>query len=154
MILMMIRCRSDRNEMNRLGEVYLLEIAAIKYVGSAIGFSNRRWCEHLRLLRKGRHHCVELQDAFNLHGVTGLTFRVLESSINSEILKDREYELSKALNSINALPGKFIKQEKRDLIIECLDRQVSYREISKLHQISLGSISKIKQEYFQSALPE
>jgi group I intron endonuclease len=47
------------------------------YVGSAVNFRRRRW-EHLNALNKKEHHCVRLQEAWDVYGPNAFEFEVLE----------------------------------------------------------------------------
>lgn len=47
------------------------------YVGSAVNLA-ARWRQHLSLLRRGLHHSVKLQRAWNKYGESAFDFTVLE----------------------------------------------------------------------------
>lgn len=59
------------------------------YVGSAIN-PRRRWTEHRKALRGGRHHSVKLQRSWNIHGETAFEFVILEAVLLLEALVERE----------------------------------------------------------------
>ena len=48
-----------------------------RYVGSAV-YLTKRFCDHKKHLRKGTHHSVKLQRAWNKHGEQNFVFEVLE----------------------------------------------------------------------------
>lgn len=56
-----------------------------RYVGSAVDIA-RRWREHLRDLRKCRHHCAPLQNAFNKYGESALQFTILERCAKPQLI--------------------------------------------------------------------
>ena len=47
-----------------------------RYVGSAVDIL-RRWARHRKDLRKGRHHAIKLQRAWDKHGESAFAFEVL-----------------------------------------------------------------------------
>lgn len=47
--------------------------AGKQYIGQTVNFT-KRWAEHRRLLRRGRHHCVALQRAWNKYGESRMKF--------------------------------------------------------------------------------
>lgn len=55
------------------------------YIGSAQDFSRRRW-EHLSLLKKGKHHCCLLQEAYDVHGLDVFEFSVLQEARHDQDL--------------------------------------------------------------------
>lgn len=63
------------------------------YVGSTVNIKSRQ-SGHLRALRKGSHHCVYLQNAWNKHGESAFAFEVLE-----EIIVSSDAELRAAENA-------------------------------------------------------
>lgn len=73
-------------------------ITGKSYVGSAIS-PRRRWPEHRKALRGGRHHSVKLQRSWNIHGEAAFDFVVLESVLLLEDLVEREQSWIEARNS-------------------------------------------------------
>lgn len=132
--------------MIRYGEIYAIHFLDGVYVGSAIGFSFRRWREHLRLLRKGTHHCHTFQRAFTRGGVASLSFSILEDGVPSGDLATREYEWSVRLRSSNALPVQIVKRHLRAQVLADVLKCVPYRTIAKSHGVSLGFISNAKSQ--------
>lgn len=56
------------------------------YIGSAVNFRRRRW-EHIDSLKKGTHHCVKLQAAWDEYGQDAFEFEVLEEVPDEEVLR-------------------------------------------------------------------
>lgn len=59
------------------------------YIGSAIDF-RKRWYVHLHHLRKGKHHSIALQRAWDKHGGTTFVFEILERVADKANLIVRE----------------------------------------------------------------
>lgn len=133
--------------MKKIGEIYLIEINGINYVGSANGSCISRWSTHLRLLKNDAHHNKKLQQLFNCHGIKNFKFSVIETNVDSDNLLEKEYIWSKGLLSINKLPNQYIKQEKYEEIFNLIKSGENYRNISKKLNVSLGVISKINSYY-------
>jgi len=55
------------------------------YVGSAVNIA-KRWREHKRILKKGKHHCPHLQLAWDKYGEQSFTFEIIEIVSNTEHL--------------------------------------------------------------------
>lgn len=138
----------------RFGEIYAIRCGAGTYIGSALGYATRRWAEHLRLLRAGRHHCLKLQAAFDESGVTSFSFSVLFEGIAECDLRAIEYEQTIALAGINALPAAEVRKDKQRAV--CLDIQsgIPYRKIASKYGISLGTVAAIKAKYRVAANAE
>jgi len=47
------------------------------YVGSAVAV-NRRWAAHMCNLRKGKHHCEHLQNAFRKYGAEAFDWEIVQ----------------------------------------------------------------------------
>lgn len=47
------------------------------YVGSAVAV-NRRWAAHMCNLRKGKHHCKHLQNAFGKYGADAFHWEIIQ----------------------------------------------------------------------------
>lgn len=47
------------------------------YVGSTVNF-NSRWNDHKKLLRKGKHSNIHLQNAWNKYGESSFDFSIIE----------------------------------------------------------------------------
>ncbi len=73
------------------------------YVGSAVRLA-KRWKEHLRDLRAGRHHSQKLQNAWNKYGEESFEFSILEAVFDKSKLLDQEQywiDLLCAANRVN-----------------------------------------------------
>ena len=74
-----------------------------RYVGSAVNFYNRKK-QHLSLLKRGLHHSVLLQRAWNKYGEKSFVFEILEkvSDIKQLIEKEQYYlDFYESYNSKN-----------------------------------------------------
>lgn len=59
------------------------------YVGSS-ALVNARWMDHQRLLRRGRHHCLPLMNAWKKYGEAAFSFEIVEAVSDLERLVERE----------------------------------------------------------------
>ena len=59
------------------------------YIGSSKDLRKRKNC-HFSALRRGKHHCVYLQNAFTLYGETAFVFEVLEHT-NELIVVEQKF---------------------------------------------------------------
>jgi len=132
--------------MQKIGEIYAIRTPDVVYIGSALGSSLSPWSSHLRLLKAGKHHCSTLQRSF-MNDPTCLTFQILEMKIEQHDLPDRERFWTRKLNGVNALPGRFVRQEKNELIAERIKAGMTYREISGELGVSLGKVAKVKTQF-------
>lgn len=132
---------------SRFGEVYAIRSHAGAYVGSALGYSTARWAMHLRLLRRGIHHCKKLQNTFDETGAVGLSFQVLIENVPERDLRRAEYDWCLALDGISTPPVAEVKKETQRIVCLDLMEGMPYREIAYKHRISLGTISAIKVKY-------
>jgi len=72
--------------MNKSGIYFIRNILDNKiYVGSAVNF-NSRWRRHKNLLRNKLHHCLPLQNAWNLYGELVFAFECVELIDNKNML--------------------------------------------------------------------
>ena len=70
------------------------------YVGSAVNFNNR-WKEHLRELRKEKHHSSALQNAWNKYGEDNFEFSIIEECERTrKVLLGREQYWIDTLDSV------------------------------------------------------
>ena len=70
------------------------------YVGSAVNFNNR-WKEHVRELRKGKHHSSALQNAWNKYGEDNFEFSIIEECERTrKVLLGREQYWIDTLDSV------------------------------------------------------
>lgn len=63
------------------------------YIGSSVNI-HKRWIAHRFKLKKGTHHCKELQSDYNLHGGKSFIFEVIEET---EMLQEKEQLLFNSL---------------------------------------------------------
>lgn len=70
-----------------------------RYVGSAVDFARRRR-DHFALLRRGRHHSVHLQRAYDKYGEAAFTFEVLAEC-------DAKFALAAEQNLLTAQAGSY-----------------------------------------------
>lgn len=77
----------------KISGIYKIE-SSIKdkrvYVGSSINLQ-RRWRDHLKLLRNNKHHSIKLQRHYNKYGESDLQFVVLEVCIYEFLLIREQY---------------------------------------------------------------
>lgn len=61
------------------------------YIGSSVNI-DRRWKDHLKLLRKKKHHSPQMQKHFNKYGITDLEFSVIfECNNESLIIMEQQF---------------------------------------------------------------
>lgn len=87
-------------ELQRQHVVYLLTINDVPYIGQTINFRTRKR-DHLCLLRRGVHHNYQLQEAFNKYGSDAVGFRILESGISNDDIRQREQDWIMKHDAIN-----------------------------------------------------
>ena len=63
-----------------------------QYIGSAVNL-NKRWKEHRLALRKGIHHSVLLQRAWNKYTEDSFEFRIIEECEKAGLIKREQYYL-------------------------------------------------------------
>jgi hypothetical protein len=130
----------------RMGSVYEIKTPLGSYVGSTINSSFARWVTHMAKLKKGIHHCLELQKAWNKFGITQFSFFIIEVNISPDDLFEREIFWIKYKKSFSSerTGRKITKRSLIEGIIHCLKKGITYRNIKKKYNISLGAISNIK----------
>ena len=99
------------------------------YIGSSKDIA-KRYTEHLRALRRGRHHCVHLQRAWNKYGSVAFSLEVVESVDALSELKAREqrhidacadrYNMSALANRPTGMDGRKHTPEARTSISKAL----------------------------------
>lgn len=74
-----------------MGFIYRIYCTATKqnYVGQTKD-EKRRWAEHIKDLRTGKHHSRKLQDVFWKHGESCLQFEILEENVDADNMTNRE----------------------------------------------------------------
>lgn len=75
----------------KIGGVYSIRnlINGKRYVGSAV-YLTQRFCDHKKRLRKGRHHSIKMQRAWDKHGEDNFSFDVLEIVQDKTLLVTQE----------------------------------------------------------------
>jgi group I intron endonuclease len=64
--------------------VYLITVPSGKvYVGMTTKSFSGRWTKHLQLMKRGQHHCIPLQRAYQKYGAANFEFSVLEVMDNA-----------------------------------------------------------------------
>lgn len=63
-----------------------------QYIGSSVSV-NRRWSDHKRSLRKGKHHSVLLQRSFDKYGEEAFIFEMITSCNEDGLLKFEQMEM-------------------------------------------------------------
>ena len=63
------------------------------YIGSAINI-NKRWGEHISLLKNGTHHSILLQRSWNKHGENKFIFEIIEivEELKQLIIREQYYK--------------------------------------------------------------
>lgn len=119
-------------------------VSGKRYIGSAKDF-RRRWGEHRKLLRKGRHHSRRLQHSWDKHGEAAFAFRPLLVCAESTRL-DYEQRLLDGLRpefnaSTFALPGASLSDETKQAMSAA---QRGWRKKYEWHgeQLCLSDISE------------
>lgn len=133
--------------MQATGQIYMVSIGEVNYIGQALGSSLSRWTTHLKLLRQKRHHCKPLQIKYDELGIHEISFKILKIKVPQEELNNEENFFTIKFNGINAHAGRYAKLEKKKLILEDIIAKIPYREICKKYDVSLGLVSKIKSVY-------
>jgi len=138
-----------------LSGVYCIECIETtkRYIGSTKNFYER-WRDHKRRLRKGIHHCTELQQDFIKYGEIKFTFIVLhreENDLNYRELEQKE--IDKTINKYNKkdIENKYIKThtaETKQLLSEIAKSYIEENGSFKHTEQSKSRLSKtLKQRY-------
>lgn len=74
-----------------MGVIYCIlnKVNEHEYIGSAVNFNNRKKT-HINRLKKGNHHSIYLQRAWDKYGENNFVFFTLEEGINNSNLIERE----------------------------------------------------------------
>lgn len=64
------------------------------YIGSTVNFSNRKYL-HFSRLKRGRHHSIILQRAYDKYGIDNFQFIILEECKNDNLLEREQYYFDK-----------------------------------------------------------
>ncbi len=120
-----------------LGEsgIYMIKntVTGKVYIGGTVNF-DKRFGEHLAMLRGGYHHSLKLQRSYNKHGESAFTFSVLECVADKNDLDEIEQKwIDKYAAHVSgynmlqfagrALGNKGIKGQKRS--IESIKKQIA-----------------------------
>jgi group I intron endonuclease len=83
--------------------VYLIQCSETGkvYVGSSKNIE-QRWLQHKYLLKKGEHHSIKLQNAWNKYGVDAFTFFVIEQDCPNLVEAEQKW-----INSHDAFKAGF-----------------------------------------------
>jgi group I intron endonuclease len=111
---------------NRTG-VYIIEnkINGKSYIGSTKQSFKRRLGNHMLDLKKGLHHSIKLQRAYNKYGIDSFSIRILElcDKDNAREVEqewfDRmspEYNMTLVVNETKGMLGRFHTEETKDLM--------------------------------------
>lgn len=133
--------------MNEIGIYKILSPSGKIYVGMTADSFQNRWNQHLTLLKRGNHHCVGLQRAFNKWGILNIKFEIVERlplDVNKTniLLKEQEwwdYFNSQNIKLYNARPsGKgsvYHSNETKEKI-----RQTIQRKLLEKHSLTKNDI--------------
>lgn len=88
------------------------------YIGQSINIE-KRWCQHVRDLEKGVHHCLKLQIDYKRYGIKNFKFEILEVLNNNADLD--ELEQYHILNNID----------------------YTYNSVRVIKNIDIGNLNKI-----------
>lgn len=115
------------------------------YIGQGIDI-RRRFIEHSRSLRQGRHNNTIMQNAYNRHGEKSFEFRILEIVPDADLLYEREahwcnvynaFDKKKGFNICPIIKNEFDKDEFAQRVMG------SKNGNSKLTEIDVRKICKI-----------
>lgn len=137
--------------MQKFGQIYSMRIGGTTYIGKAVGSALSRWAAHIRLLRDRRHHCRALQDAFDTSGLEGVTFSILRDKVPEDLLTHEEHTYTKKFDSVNALPGHVVREQKALQVLSDIKNGIKYRDISANRGVSLGYIASVKAKTHERA---
>jgi group I intron endonuclease len=79
------------------------EVNGRTYIGSAIDIASR-WRQHRSDLRKGKHHSIHLQRAWDKYGEEAFEFVVLEECPVDFLLEREQYYMDQCDDSYNCYP--------------------------------------------------
>ncbi len=71
--------KSVEPSQDEIGIYKIVSPSGASYVGMTMDSFKSRWASHLRELRRGNHHCVALQRAFNKYSEDSLSFEILQT---------------------------------------------------------------------------
>jgi group I intron endonuclease len=75
------------------------------YVGSAQASLNRRKNQHFHLLRKGNHHSIHLQRAWNKYGEKEFRFEIIEECLPEKCIEREQFYLDSLKPEYNIQPN-------------------------------------------------
>jgi group I intron endonuclease len=71
-----------------------------QYIGSSVYFPTR-WSHHRKALRRGTHHAIPLQNAWNKYGEEAFTFTILELCSRNALIEREQHWLDTAKPEYN-----------------------------------------------------
>lgn len=77
------------NNVFKIGIYTITSLSGKKYVGMTSDNFKNRWRQHKKLLRRNKHTCFGLQNAFNKYGLDNLNFEIVKSYDKPDNDKDR-----------------------------------------------------------------
>ena len=116
------------------------------YIGSTIGFSRRKRV-HFELLRKKKHHCRYLQNAFNLYGEQNFVFEIVENISDLTLLLEREkWWIENTPDTYNVIQDSVLnhlgikrsEETKRKISIALTGKHPSEETKQKLREFNMG----------------
>ena len=73
------------------------------YIGSGLSIQ-KRWGDHLYLLRKNKHHSIKLQNHYNKYGESDLQFSILLGCEKEDLIKIEQYFIDSYKPWFNVCP--------------------------------------------------
>ena len=120
------------------------------YIGSTKNRIGTRWNWHVGKLKNNIHELKEFQDAWNCSNIDEWDFRILEDNLLIEEQFEKELQWQDLLKPTFGSKTYFHRQanqEKTAEVLGLISDGKTYREISKLCDVSLGWITIIKERY-------
>lgn len=121
------------------------------YIGSSFNIE-KRWADHLYMLKENKHHSIHLQRAWNKYGIDNFSFEILELCDISDLLVREQYYFDlylKADEYINGISDYFVQhsynicplsikgftgKQSRETILKILNS----RGLSELYKIDIN----------------
>lgn len=120
------------------------KITGKKYIGSAVNLQHR-WAVHRHELRKGIHHSVVLQRAYNKYGEDNLEYSILEYCAPDELIEIEQKYIDINKPEYNILPTagsmlgfKHSLETKIKIAISSLGRKHSEESKKKISEAQIG----------------
>lgn len=118
------------------------------YIGSSIDINNR-WTEHLKKLRKNKHHSKKLQNHYNKYGESDLCFSFILGCDIEDLIKIEQFFIDLYKPFFNVCPfagntlGRFHSEETKEKISKSKKGIVTYK-ITEIHKQKLSKLYKNK----------